>query len=438
MSKLSLYPDQITAVERIVTEPTKAALLAATMGYGKTLVAVEAVRRMQVKHPTVLIVCPLATRVSWERTFTNQGLTVPIHRINSTKAGKAALGQLKAGTKGVYLIGREYFRTMKWATYKKVGILIVDEVQIFSNRNSAGIKALKSLKPEWKLAMSGTPWGNKFENAWTIAQWLWGSPIVSSRFWGDEQQGISGFVADFCEVEPTYLKGRVVMKIVGEKEGVSFVNTLPCYIRPEVSPHPVQRDQLYVELTPTQRKMYDHFEEKSYVWLGDKALVEDVPIVERIRLREMALGTVEIDDSGSVVFTDDMKSAKVDALKEFLGTVPEENVLILTHSKKFAKIVANRIPNSRLWTGDTPHDVREQYIQTFGTDFQYLIATAQALEAGVDGLQENCSTLVWLSRTENNMLNEQVEKRIARKLEGYVTTCSVSILSLQTHWMNLF
>ena len=95
-------------------------------------------------------------------------------------------------------------------------------------------------------------------------------------------------------------------------------------------------------------------------------------------------------------------------------------MLILTHSKKFAKIVANRIPNSRLWTGDTPHDVREQYIQTFGTDFQYLIATAQALEAGVDGLQENCSTLVWLSRTENNMLNEQVEKRIARQKTGGV------------------
>ena len=200
----------------------------------------------------------------------------------------------------------------------------------------------------------------------------------------------------------------------------AFVKSLPNFHRPDLPPHPVNYDVLHVELTPAQRKMYDHFEEKSYVWLGDKALIEDIPLVERMRLREMTLGTVELDEMDNVIFTENMKSAKVEALQEFLSGYGDEPVLILTHSKKYAKIVVGRIKGAKLWDGDTPHDERDKLLATFGKDFKYLVATVASVAEGIDGLQENCHTMVWLSRTENNTLNRQVEGRIARPATGGV------------------
>lgn len=433
--KKTLYPFQEEAVQRILVEPTKAALLAAPMGAGKTPMAVEFVRRAAFEHPTVLVICPLGTRVSWERTFKGQGLKVPVRRITSTVDGKAAMADLKDGVAGVYLIGREYFRRFTWNTFKKVGVCIVDEYHIFTNRSSVGFKKLRGLKPEWKLAMSGTPWGNKFENAWAMAHWLWGPPITLSRFWGDPEKNLNGFVTDYCEVETMYIKNRKIRKITGEKNEGAFVKTLPCYIRPDIPPHPVVYDELFVELTPAQRKMYDKFEESNYVWLGEQALVEDMPLVVRIRLREMALGTVSMDEEGRTIFTDDMKSAKIDTLLEYLSDHPDESVLILTHSKKYARIVANRVKDSRLWVGDTSHDERQELIQGFGVDFKYLVATASAVAEGIDGLQHNCSTMIWLSRTEDNVLNKQVEARIARPTHNNVrnTVLCIDILAKDTH-----
>ena len=417
--KLTLYDYQQEIVDSITDGTSQAALLAAQMGAGKTPMAVEVARNLPMVNPVVLVVCPLATMVGWERTFKNQGLAVPVHRINSKVAGKAAMESLKQGERGVYLIGREYFRRFKWHSFKKIGLCIVDEVHSFSNRKSVGHKNLMTLKPEYRLAMSGTPWGNKFENAYAVTQWLWPRPHKGGGFWdwvsrwAQQEVQIIGY--DHAKKEP-----KTAIKVLGEKVPGEFVKSLPKYFRPDLPPHPVVYDVLHTELTPAQRKIYDKFEKNSYVWLGERALIEDIPIVERIRLREMTLGTIELDEFDNVVFTDQMKSAKVDVLLEFLEDRPEEPVLILTHSKKFAKIVAQRVKDSRLWTGDTPLEEREALINSFGVDFKYLIATAPALAEGVDGLQQNCQIMVWLSRTENNFLNQQVESRVARPATGGV------------------
>lgn len=389
-----------------------------------TAMAVETSRRLAMVNPVILVVCPLATMVGWERTFKNQGLAAPVKRITSKVAGKEAMESLKQGETGVYLIGREYFRRFKWDSFKKIGLCIVDEVHSVSARGAKadgtqGHKALMSLKPEFKLAMSGTPWGNKFENAYFVTNWLWPRPRKGGGFWrwvgkwAKQEEIVIGY--DHEKQQP-----KMATKILGEKDPGEFVKSLPKYFRPELPPHPIVYDVLHTELMPAQRKIYDKFEKNSYVWLGEKALIEDIPIVERIRLREMTLGTIELDEFDNVVFTDQMKSSKVDVLLEFLADRPNEPVLILTHSKKFANIVAQRVKDSRLWTGDTPLEEREELIQSFGRDFKYLIATAPALAEGVDGLQQNCQTMVWLSRTENNFLNQQVEGRLARPASGGV------------------
>lgn len=422
--RLTPYPFQQEIINKVATEPTKSALIAASLGAGKTLIAVEICRMIDVRHPTILVVAPLATRISWERTFKRQGVKIPVVRIDSKVAGKKAMEDLKQGVPGIYLIGREYFRRFKYNSFKKVGVVIVDEIHSVAARGpgaegTKGFQSLMSLTPEWRIAMSGTPWGNKFENAYFVQQWLWYRPRKGWGFWAWVRKWANQ--TEIFTGLDQFGKPKFAKKILGEKQPGAFVASLPSYHKPDLPPHPIVLDELYVELTPAQRKMYDHFEEKSYVWLGEKALIEDIPIVERIRLREMALGTVTLDEEDRVIFDSSMKSAKIETLLEYLKTdIPDENVVILTHSKKFAKIVHERVKGSALWDGDTPQEVRERYISEFGVKFQYLVATIPSLREGIDGLQENCNTIVILSRTEDDMMNQQTIGRIARPATGNV------------------
>ena len=105
-------PEQAEAIERMATEPTNAALNTSGMGTGKTLMAVETAKALGAR--VIVIVCPLGTRVGWERTLEAQGYRDPIRRVDSKKAGKEAWELLVKGEPGAYIVGREYFRRLEW------------------------------------------------------------------------------------------------------------------------------------------------------------------------------------------------------------------------------------------------------------------------------------------------------------------------------------
>lgn len=392
----------------------KKALVALGLGQGKTLISVEVAKRAGVE--VILIICPLNTRTSWARTLRQQGCASKIVRVDSKH--KEERDALKKGEPGVYIIGREYFRRFKdWGTFKKIDMVINDECHGYANYKSVGFKSIRPLKAEYKLSLSGTPWGNKFENAWAVTRWLWPEQIPRG-FWNWVEQWCARHTEEIWMKDPLTgaPKPKDVMVLDGEKSPGAFVKSLPCFIWFEEPEHPIIRDQLFVELTPAQRKMYDKFEKDSFVWLNeDDALIEDVPLVQRIRLMQIAMGTVALDDEGAVYFPENFKSAKLDALLEYIDLHPDENILILTKWSKYANIIADRLAGSRLWTGATKAHERDELIETFGTDFKYLIATTKALEAGVDGLQHNCNTMIWMDRANQDpTLHEQVEGRIAR------------------------
>lgn len=438
MAESRMIPDaeQEAAIRQIVSEPTKAALVGSELGTGKSLVAVESILRLNAQ--TALIICPLATRVGWERTFRSQGWDKPISRITSTKAGKQAYADLVAKKPGVYLIGREYFRRLKWS-HIHPDVAVYDEAHGYSNRKSVSFRVIKTLQPKFKIAMSGTFFGNKFQNAWAVTRWLWwdtrdpkrrrdpNAPhralYVDNSFWR--------WVATWAETKFDPFAGEVVK---GERVPGAFVNSLPCYIRIESKlTTEIVTEKLYVELSPSQRKVYEDIERDMLTWLGEHPLVIDLPITARVRLRQATLGTITFNEAGEIDFDPECKSSKIDALKEFLSD-HDEPVLVLTDSKRFAKVAAYRLGSkAALWDGDTTQEVRERLLQTFGREGgpTRLVATIAALGEGVDGLQDVCSTMVWLSKTENNVLNTQVAARLHRRGQSS-NVLSVEIVAVDT------
>lgn len=420
--------DQENAIQRIVNEPTKAALNASQYGTGKTLVTVEVGLRLNAD--IVLIVCPLFTKSSWADTILTQDPTATVRMIDSRKAGKEAMQALMDSEPGWYIVGREYFASKSVADQfvkiaPKIGLLAYDECAKWANRKSRGFAHMRRIKPQFKLAMSATPWANKFENIWTIARWLW--PDITPRsFWS--------WVAEWCETEQDYFAGIVVR---GEKNPGAYVNSLPCYIRVEKDFGEYHELRVEVRLSARERKIYDQFNKKMVVWLKDNPLVAKLPIDKRNRLRQMTLGEVTFDeDLETVNFDPDMKSTKYDTLVEILKTV-DEPALILTESQKFARVVTERLKRDGFraeeWSGKVSENARNEIKNRYiSGETDYIVAVIKSIGEGTDGLQARSRFMVWLSRDESGYHTEQAFRRLYRRGQNQQVV-SVDIEALDTY-----
>lgn len=372
--------------------------------------AVEVAIRSGAK--VILIIGPLNTYWGWYDTIMRQtDYSAFIRKIDSSKNGKVAMEELLSGKEAWYFIGREYFRTKDWSKFKNIDYAMVDEVQSFQNRSSKGFKALKSLNAKRKLAMSGTPFGNKFEGAWAVTKWLWKDHVPNS-FWNWANQWCDMGWSPFTKYE-----------ILGEKNPGMYAANLPCYVRIEPNHNlEVLEETIFVDLLPAQKRIYDKFQKDLVVWLKDNPLVAEVPVAARIRLRQMTLAVPSIDDEGSIYFEDDAHSTKWNALSDLVDDNPNDTMLILTDSQKYAKIVTNRL-NAKFksdvafeWSGQANQKQREAAKQAFlDGKLQFIVAVIPAIAEGVDGLQNACSTVVWLSHSDNNLMNQQVLDRIRRR-----------------------
>jgi superfamily II DNA or RNA helicase len=421
---------QQKAIDKIIAEPTRAALNGSTMGAGKTLIAVEVAKGLGAE--TILLIAPLGTRLGWKVTFERQGVKLPFKWINSTKDGKQAFEDWQWQLPGIYFVGVEYFVRMGWDGGKRTNnwskeadLVLFDEVHRSQNRNSKTYRTIKAVKGGFKLSMSGTPTGNKFDGAWAVTRWLWSDLITPSYH---------GWVSDWCKTEyDHFAPGN--RKVVGELNPGSFFNSLPCYIRIEsdlkVS---IDEDVRYVELTAQQRKAYSQLEDNMIAWVEGNPLVVEFPITLRARLRQATLGMFTVEDSGEVTFADDCKSSKIDAMLDILhNDWDDEPALILTDSRKFADVVVSRLNGAAAWHGNVSQSEREDRKKQFlDGDIRYLVAVTSAIAEGVDGLQHATRNILWLSRSDNRLLNEQAMARVMRQGQKK-TVRSIEIIALDTY-----
>jgi len=463
MDRLTPRDAQIERIEAFLNEPTKAALLADEMGVGKTLVAVEIALRFK----RTLTIGVKDTYAQFAELFEAQSEgTQQLRRLQSeTKAGREAMADMLAGKPGHYFAGSQFLvaqdwqsdrvldsetgRTV-WKTLKKTGAVVTrkaksgeigprvlpvaetvstqrnifrkmkpldavlfDEVHVIQNRKSAGSKTIKTIKTEYKLALSGTFYGNTFTGAWAVCRWLWPT-LVDGSYWH--------WVKEWCTSEEVYVAKDETRTVYGnEKEPGEFVKTLPLYFRAEAEPLPPSID-IYVDLTPKQREQYRDLEEDMMLWVGENPLVVDLPATLRQRLRTAALGEMNVTEDGEVFFDLDCESAKLRAMHGVLNTYwgGKEQAIIGMQSKRFAYVTAERMRRAgervALWTGDTSSTQRDEIKRAFlAGEIQYIVATIKSMSTGLDGFQRVCSKMVWLEELDGDeAVNAQFVRRLFR------------------------
>lgn len=420
MEALTPYAYQQRDIDKLVAH-NGSGLVATQVGGGKTLISVEVAKKIGVS--SVLVIAPKGThKRAWQRTIERQIPNAVVKYVNSTVAGQQALRELYEDKAGWYLISPEYFRKQRWDGYRP-DLAIFDEIHRASNRKSKTAKMLHTLKAERRIGLSGTIAGNKIEGFWSITRWVY--PEISGRsFWAWAQK--------YCVIEKDYWAGEVVK---GERHPGMIVYDLPCYIRHMkrekcCDHHPegmdsdlpnVVYEERSVELGAEQKRIYKKMEKDLFVWLGENPLVAEVPIAARIRLRQITLGTPSVSDLGEVYFEEDCKSTKLDELFSLISDHDAgEPMLILTHSQKFAAVTAKRLQKAGFtafeWSGVADQKKRDEALEDFiAGKIQFIVAVISAIGEGVDGLQERCSVVVWLSKDDNRILNEQAMGRLDRQ-----------------------
>lgn len=420
LAPLVPYPYQQSDIDFLV-ENNGTGVIATQVGGGKTLVAIEVARRLGTGSN--LVIAPKGThKRAWEKTIMRQIPSAEVKYVNSTKKGLDYFSQLENNVAGWYLVSPEFFRSLHWAGIEP-DLAIFDEIHRASNRKSKTAKMLHTLKAKRRLGMSGTIAGNRVEGFWAVLRWVY--PELAGRsFWA--------WADKYCNIKLDYWAGKV---IDGERVAGQIVSDIPCYIRhlkreqccafhqegmDADLPNMVSLERS-VQLGAEQKRIYKKMEKDLFVFLDENPLVAEVPVAARIRLRQITLGTPSISDDGEVYFADDCKSTKIDELFSIISDHPEgEAMLILTHSQRFARVVANRLNAAKLpafeWSGVAPQKQRDQALEDFiAGKIQFIVAVISAIGEGTDGLQERASVVVWLSKDDNRLLNEQAAGRLDRR-----------------------
>lgn len=450
---------QQEAVEYMLRpESDHAGLLAFDVGLGKTRTGLMFARELGQR--CVLIVVPLQTADDWIKEAAVECPGQPVFKIDATPGGQQALKGFQWRQSGIYVIGAELWERYAW---KKVPVpkrrsteeqkfrkqdsqcwagdgylLIYDESHRSANPESWTHKALMNIDPRvYKLSMSGTFMGDRFDGAYGATRWLWPhrTDIIPHN--------IFDWIDMWAETKYDRFKPRNI-KVVGEKDEGAFVSALPCYIRMESPIPPAKVIDLWVDIYPEQRRLYDELDDLMVAWIKDQPLVAEYSITKRARQRQatLAFPTLTFSEDGELLdvdFIDDAESAKTDRLITEIngeGTLGKllvgEQLLILTDSQKYARYLTARLndwygkDSTREWSGQTAWEpgkqkrtkdrpdrktIKQQFIDG---DIRFLVGVQAAMGTGTNGLQTASHIVITMSRADRRINNEQGVGRLNR------------------------
>lgn len=438
------------------------------MGTGKTHTAIETacvwrqhvIDDHAVKLP-ILVVCPINVFESWDEKFKEQKPELSTMVINIKKR-QPFIDSIAKCEHDVYIMHWDGVRLVIDEFLSRgimFSVVIGDEIHNIANRNTAKAKAFKKIRTYRRYAASGTASGNKPWNLWSVLNWLY--PTKYSSYWA--------FVGKFALDEYDYVGSGSYRKFIGVKNVEMLHDQMdPFYVKhlknsqccehhPKgVMPYlpPKVYERLYVNLTPTQSRIYNQMSEKLVAWVGDnqdKPMVASTALVKLLRLAQITAATpvvtmeeVRREDPTTNEEYDEiiehvelaLPSPKMDAAFEIIQE-SDSSIVVFTSFKKvaylFERYLRDRGVSCEVLSGDTKQHERTLYKERFRAgEFKVFIAVIQAAAEGMDGLQDVASTAIFFDRSTSSIKNIQAEDRLHRGGQEHNVTI-VDIIARHTY-----
>ena len=170
----NLRPYQISGVKwlSVLKENHLSGILADDMGLGKSLEIIAFLSQYKEKKPN-LIVCPKSLTYNWENEFHQWNPNAKVVVLSSSKDDRHTKLQQIKNDQTTYIISYDSLRIdLDFFKDKEFSFLILDESQYIANAFALKSKAVKTIKADYKFALTGTPIQNSLMDLWSIFDFL--------------------------------------------------------------------------------------------------------------------------------------------------------------------------------------------------------------------------------------------------------------------------
>lgn len=380
-TKLDLYPYQKVAVE-FINRAGGRAMVADQMGLGKTATAIGYAHHKSLK---TLVICPKSVVVGWTREierFTGKKATV------WTSTGK--LGRIDAQYHIInYDIVEKRADELRAAEFD---LLVCDEATFIKNRKTKRAKSIlgdykqrrlfPGIKTKHVIFLTGTPVMNRPVEAFVLLNFLDSARFNNFFHFTQKYGGWRGEDPRNLDDLHHRTKDLIIRRLKKD-----ILSELP----------PKQRNDLFVELTPTEMKEYNVLLNKLFrKWksLG-KPTIAEMPAIQNYliekkmpRLIEMVDEMLE-QDRGVLIY-----SCYVDPLKK-----------LVKHYGDKAALVYGQMNTTQ----------RQKSIDALKNGTAKVGCFSIGAGAmGIDGLQQSIDTVIFLDQYWVPSIHEQAEDRLFR------------------------
>lgn len=349
------------------------AVLADDMGLGKTVEVLAALTALRagVKNPKpTLVVCPASVAHNWLREtnrFTPHLKAVVVERGAGRRSILDRLGEFDLVIKNYALTRRDidHLARQDWL------LVCVDEAQAIKNPQAQITAAVKSLRAQYRYALTGTPIENRLSDLWSIADFA-----------------VPGYLRtlDSFEQRAKQRGGTPFHSVLRARLRPILIRRLKTNVAPELPPRIEERRDC--QMIPSQRKDYLAELKKARMLLRDTPTDEPMG-KHRIILLAALTRLRQICCDPALVGLSDSGSGKVNEVLELVPPLLEAGQKILLFSqfvrmlKRLDVTLKEHGVRTYMLTGETTQ--RQALVDTFEQDPSpsvFLIS----LKAGGQGL----------------------------------------------------
>lgn len=190
-SDLPLRPYQQKGVSwlKFLTDHGFGALLADDMGLGKTVQTIAWIRAEKTRETPVLVLAPLTLLANWRRELQSFAPELSVH-VHHGESRHLEYGFRRMAAETDVVLTSYNLLVKDYSIISKIAwsALVLDEAQAIKNPDTQAARAVKSLLPPKRIALTGTPIENSVRDIWAIEDFL------NPGFLGDKASFLERFV----------------------------------------------------------------------------------------------------------------------------------------------------------------------------------------------------------------------------------------------------
>ncbi len=368
-------------------------ILADDMGLGKTLEIITLLCADDTKKPS-LIVCPKSLVFNWKNEFEKFAPEVEVSEIYGTIDERLKTEEnIENNKRHVYIISYDSLgRDIDTLSKYDYGFVILDEAQAIKNVYAKKSENVKSLKAEYRYALTGTPIENTVIDLWSLFDFL-----------------MPEYFEELSTFKSKYMHDDAYTQVIAKKVAPFILRRTKKDVLKDL---PAKYERIVTcEMNEEQRKYYDAhiLEANEKMRLGAKAF-DILPYL--MRLRQLCI------DPGLFIENSKESGAKLEELYKIIDEYKTEHkMLIFSQFVSALNKVENHLKQKKIpyymITGQTDAKERLEMSNKFNNDKAPVFLVS--LKAGGTGLNLiGADTVIHLDPWWNNSAENQATDRAYR------------------------